>query len=649
MEKIDGMSRDLELEAREKLKSVFPDCFAEGKLDIDKLLNICGEYIDDDFEKYEFKWKGKNDCLKLAQRRSAGTLRPCREESVDWENTENLYIEGDNLEVLKILQSSYYRKVKMIYIDPPYNTGNDFVYEDDYKDPIEKYKEVTSQTTKSNPETMGRFHTNWLNMMYPRLRLAANLLRDDGVIFISIDDNEVDNLKKLCNEVFGEENFVGNIIIKSNPRGSMSVSQLAQQHEYLIVYAKNLQICQIIGHDLTEEMTNEYKYEDGCGKYRLLGLRQRGGFWRRRERPLLYYPIYVNTTNGEVSLVENEQYNYKALPYQPTTGEDGTWRWSKEKFINEREKVLAKQIKRNGNDDWDIFTKDYLENTLGEVRKTKVKSMWDDKDMNYQNGTTEVKNIFNNSTPFNFPKPVELIKKIVSMVGIDYDDIILDFFSGSATTAHAVMQLNAEDGGNRRYICVQLPELCGEKSEAYKAGYKNICEIGKERIRRAGNKILAEWKEKQSQMEIGETESPVPPDVGFKVFKLDTSNISAWDGYAVRNEGKEGLQKRIDEFLEGVKPGRTRLDVVYEIILKTGFPLTAKVETIDINGREVYSIDNETILICLFENVGFEDVEEMAQYAPAHIVFGEKCFADTSAVKNAKEALRDTGIDIKFF
>ena len=255
-----------------------------------------------------------------------------------------------------------------------------------------------------------------------------------------------------------------------------------------------------------------------------------------------------------------------------------------------------------------------------------------------------------NQLGFDFPKPVDYIKQLISMCSnSNSGDLILDFFSGSATTAHAVMQLNAEDGGNRRYICVQLPELCGEKSEAYKAGYKNICEIGKERIRRAGNKILAEWKEKQSQMEIGGNESPVPPDVGFKVFKLDTSNISAWDGYAVRNEGKEGLQKRIDEFLEGVKPGRTQLDVVYEIILKTGFPLTAKVETIDINGREVYSIDNETILICLFEDVGFEDVEEMAQYAPAHIVFGEKCFADTSAVKNAKEALRDTGIDIKFF
>ncbi len=239
MEKIDGMSRDLELEAREKLKSVFPDCFAEGKLDIDKLLNICGEYIDDDFEKYEFKWKGKNDCLKLAQRRSAGTLRPCREESVDWENTENLYIEGDNLEVLKILQSSYYRKVKMIYIDPPYNTGNDFVYEDDYKDPIEKYKEVTSQTTKSNPETMGRFHTNWLNMMYPRLRLAANLLRDDGVIFISIDDNEQSNLRKLCDEVFGEENLVSQIIWQKKYTRANDARWFSDNHDFILCYAKS--------------------------------------------------------------------------------------------------------------------------------------------------------------------------------------------------------------------------------------------------------------------------------------------------------------------------------------------------------------------------------------------------------------------------
>ena len=632
MEKIDGMSRDLELEAREKLKSVFPDCFAEGKLDIDKLLNICGEYIDDDFEKYEFKWKGKNDCLKLAQRRSAGTLRPCREESVDWENTENLYIEGDNLEVLKILQSSYYRKVKMIYIDPPYNTGNDFVYEDDYKDPIERYKEVTSQTTKSNPETMGRFHTNWLNMMYPRLRLAANLLRDDGVIFISIDDNEVHNLRKLCDEVFGEENFRNIIIIRRGAKNLQAqfetIDRLNSGFEFILMYSKNI-------NTRFNKVYSEYSDGESVGTW--------NNHWRGTDRPTMRYDIYG------------------IIP------EKGQWRWSKERsyaaienYNNmlkelgtdmptqlEIDEWYTDQLKSKGLNKVDLLrlgSTGKPEHYIAPSNRKLLNDLWDDLKPNGSIYTTRLfgENIFSN------PKSVDLIRRLIGFIADD-NDIILDFFSGSATTAHAVMQLNAEDGGNRRYICVQLPELCGEKSEAYKAGYKNICEIGKERIRRAGNKILAGWKEKQSQMEIGENESTVPPDVGFKVFKLDTSNISAWDGYAVRNEGKEGLQKRIDEFLEGVKPGRTRLDVVYEIILKTGFPLTAKVETIDINGREVYSIDNETILICLFENVGFEDVEEMAQYAPAHIVFGEKCFADTSAVKNAKEALRDTGIDIKFF
>ena len=626
------MSRDLELEAREKLKSVFPDCFAEGKLDIDKLLNICGEYIDDDFEKYEFKWKGKNDCLKLAQRRSAGTLRPCREESVDWENTENLYIEGDNLEVLKILQSSYYRKVKMIYIDPPYNTGNDFVYEDDYKDPIERYKEVTSQTTKSNPETMGRFHTNWLNMMYPRLRLAANLLRDDGVIFISIDDNEVHNLRKLCDEVFGEENFRNIIIIRRGAKNLQAqfetIDRLNSGFEFILMYSKNI-------NTRFNKVYSEYSDGESVGTW--------NNHWRGTDRPTMRYDIYG------------------IIP------EKGQWRWSKERsyaaienYNNmlkelgtdmptqlEIDEWYTDQLKSKGLNKVDLLrlgSTGKPEHYIAPSNRKLLNDLWDDLKPNGSIYTTRLfgENIFSN------PKSVDLIRRLIGFIADD-NDIILDFFSGSATTAHAVMQLNAEDGGNRRYICVQLPELCGEKSEAYKAGYKNICEIGKERIRRAGNKILAGWKEKQSQMEIGENESTVPPDVGFKVFKLDTSNISAWDGYAVRNEGKEGLQKRIDEFLEGVKPGRTRLDVVYEIILKTGFPLTAKVETIDINGREVYSIDNETILICLFENVGFEDVEEMAQYAPAHIVFGEKCFADTSAVKNAKEALRDTGIDIKFF
>ena len=238
--KLDGKSLDIEEKAKERLKTVFPECFNEGKLDINKLLSLCGEYIDNDFEKYKFEWKGKSECYRIAGKRSTGTLRPCPKESVDFENTNNLYIEGDNLEVLKLLQTAYYRKVKMIYIDPPYNTGNDFVYEDDFKDPLAKYKEITSQTTKSNPETMGRYHTNWLNMMYPRLRLAANLLRDDGVIFISIDDNEVDNLKKLCNEVLGEENFVAQITLLCNPKGRSQDMYVANCHEYILSYSKTL-------------------------------------------------------------------------------------------------------------------------------------------------------------------------------------------------------------------------------------------------------------------------------------------------------------------------------------------------------------------------------------------------------------------------
>ena len=253
---MDGLSMNIEQTNLDKLRSVFPECFSEGKLDIDKLLSLCGEYIDNDFEKYKFEWKGKADCLRLAQKRSTGTLRPCPEESVDWDTTQNLYIEGDNLEVLKLLQTAYYRKVKMIYIDPPYNTGNDFVYADDFADPMARYKEVTQQTTKSNPETMGRYHTNWLNMMYPRLRLAANLLRDDGVIFISIDDNEVTNLRKVCDEVFGEENFIGTILWKKKTNGN-NMGFIPPVHDYLLVYARSILDIKDIGYDVTEEYINK--------------------------------------------------------------------------------------------------------------------------------------------------------------------------------------------------------------------------------------------------------------------------------------------------------------------------------------------------------------------------------------------------------
>ena len=637
MDIMDGMSLNIEQTNKEKLQAVFPECFSEGVIDIDKLLSLCGEYITNDFEKYKFEWKGKSECLQLAQKRSTGTLRPIKDESVNFDTTQNVYIKGDNLEVLKLLQTAYYRKVKMIYIDPPYNTGNDFVYEDDFADPMSKYKEVTQQTTKSNPETMGRFHTNWLNMMYPRLQLAANLLTDDGVIFISIDDNELFNLKKVCDEVFGEENFVGTIIIKSNPRGSMSVSQLAQQHEYLVIYAKSIVSSNIIGHELSEDMTSEYKYEDEKGKYRLLGLRQRGGFWRRTERPLLYYPIYVNTSNGELSLIQDENYTYKVVPYQPSSGEDGTWRWSKEKFENEKCDLIGKAIKRNGEDDWDIFQKDYIGKYGTETRRTKAKSLWDDKELNYQNGTIEIKNLFESGNVFPFPKPTSVIEKALSMIGIDENDIILDFFSGSATTEHAVMKLNAEDGGNRKFICVQLPELTDENSEAYKAGYKTICDIGMERIRRAGQKILSENENADSL------------DIGFKVFELDTSNLKTWDSTLTLDDyAQEEIIERMENILSRVKADRNSLDMVYEIMLKIGKPLTDTVEAFEINGKTAYSIGEDgNLIICLAKDVTPEYLEKLCELKPSKLVVGKDGLYSDSAMSNALYICQDRNIELK--
>ena len=638
--KLDGLSMNLEKANMEKLKAVFPECFSEGRLDIDKLLSLCGEYIDNDFEKYKFEWKGKAECLRLAQKRSTGTLRPCRDESVNFDDTQNIYIEGDNLEVLKLLQTAYYNKIKMIYIDPPYNTGNDFVYEDDFADPMARYKEITQQTTKSNPETMGRFHTNWLNMMYPRLRLAANLLTDDGVIFISIDDNEIYNLKKICDEVFGEENFIGNIIIKSNPRGSMSAAEIAGLHEYLVLYAKNRESVNIIGHTLSNDMTSEYKYSDETGAYRLLGLRMRGGFWRRTERPNLYFPIYVNPENGKISLCETPEYCKTAVPVQPSTNEDGTWRWSKEKVYANTDQLIGKTVIRNGEEVWDIYQKDYL--NRGEVRRTKAKSIWEESEINYQNGTTEIKTLLGNSGIFDYSKPVFLLEQAMKMIDMNDGDVILDFFSGSATTAHAVMKLNAEDGGNRRFICVQLPELCDEKSVAYKSEYNNICEIGKERIRRAGKKLL----EESTQVKLDDEEKK-PLDVGFKVFKLDTSNLKTWDNTPIKDTQIDLFYQRMNDMIDSIKDDRTDMDVVYEVMLKMGVPLDVPVQYIEVNDKIVYIVGDFLLMIALYDDIAAEDIDAMAAYAPAKIICAEQGFKDDSALSNAHYILRDKQIELK--
>ncbi len=637
MEKLDGMSMDMEQTEKEKLRTLFPQCFVEDRLDIDKLLTMCGEYIDDDFEKYEFKWKGKRDCLKLAQMRSTATLRPCPEESVNFDTTKNLYIEGDNLEVLKLLQKAYFRRVKMIYIDPPYNTGNDFVYEDDFTDTLARYTEVTSQTTKSNPETMGRFHTAWLNMIYPRLRLAANLLRDDGVIFISIDDHEVHNLRKVCDEVFGEENFISIVSVTSNPRGRQSDTFLATVNDFLLIYCKERDKCQLNGAQLTDEQKAEYKYQDANGNYyRLLGLRQRGAASKRSERPEMYFPIYVDKDTKRISLEDNGK-SFEVFP-KKSDGSDGRWSWGKNKCKVDNQLLVARLIEKRN--EYDIFFIDYL--VRGDTERTrKFKTIWDEKDYNNQYGTQEVKKLLKGDY-MSYPKSSRFVGDICQ-VGSNPGDIVLDFFSGSATTAQAVMDLNKQDGGNRQFIMVQLPERLPEQTDVREAGYKTICDLGKERIRCAGTQLL----ETSGQGVLGQTTRPL--DIGFKVFKLDSSNLKTWDSSHIPAEEQKTLLGRLNDMIERVKPDRTDMDMIYEVMLKLGVPLDFPVAKLDLNDATAYSIGEDCLLlVCLEPGLGVETLEQLADYAPAKMILAETSFDDDSGMSNAYYTLRDRGIEFKF-
>lgn len=636
---MDGLSMDLEKKNMEKLRSAFPECFAEGKLDIDKLLALCGEYISNDFEKYKFEWKGKAECLKLAQKRSNGTLRPCPEESVNWETAQNLYIEGDNLEVLKLLQTTYYRKVKMIYIDPPYNTGNDFVYADDFADPIARYREVTQQTTKSNPETMGRYHTNWLNMMYPRLRLAANLLRDDGVIFISIDDNEVTNLRRLCDEVFGEENFVAQIVWQKRTSPDARTA-FSTGHEYIVSYCKDMSGIDsvVFPLPLSEEDKSHFNNPDNDPK----GPWVSSDFTAPGYRPNQMYSI---TTPSGVVVQPPAGRCWKNLEevYLQYLKEGRLWFGADGKGVPRQKTYL---FERNGKIGW---------------------TWWPNSEVGHnQEATQELRNLLDVQV-FDFPKPVRLLKRVVALASKE-DDIILDFFSGSGTMAHAVMQQNAEDGGNRQFIMVQIPELCDDNSPAFKAGYRNICEIGKERIRRAGKKIIEEKAHlrkayDEGAFESGEaiamfTESPEAKeyqkieegllDIGFRVFKLDTSNLKTWDATPIENEQMELLYDRMNSMVQRVKPDRSDLDMVCEIMLKLGVPLTYTVSKIEVNGKTAYTVGEDSLLlICLSADVQPEDVEAMAEYAPAKVIISRESFANDTAMANAYYILRDKEIELK--
>lgn len=633
-EKLDGLSMDLENANMEKLKSVFPECFSEGKLDIDKLLSLCGEYIDNDFEKYKFEWKGKSECLRLAQKRSTGTLRPCKEKSVNFDDTQNVYIEGDNLEVLKLLQTAYFNKIKMIYIDPPYNTGNDFVYEDDFADPMARYKEVTQQTTKSNPETMGRYHTNWLNMMYPRLRLAANLLTDDGVIFISIDDNEVFNLKKVCDEVFGEENFVASIIWEKKYAPANDAKWLSDVHDNILLYAKNKDEWHPKLLPRGEEQNSRYTNRDNDPR----------GAWKAADMTVKSYSsaydYEITTPSGRV--------------VRPAQGR--CWNTSKENF----EKLVEDNRIWFGEDGNNVPA---VKKFLTEVKDGVVPvTIWKYSDVGHnQEGRQEVKKLFDNRGLFDGPKPVKLLNRILEIANIGENDYILDFFSGSGSTAHAVMQLNAEDGGNRKFICVQLPELCDEKSEAYKAGYKTICEIGEERIRRAGMEIMRRVTSGVGNLKGEGWGCGMPSsenewsyaikniiDVGFKVFRLDTSNLKFWDSTPIMGDNQlEMFTERMNSMIDSIKDDRTDMDVLYEIMLKMGVPLDTAVQYIEIDGKIVYIVGDFLLMIALYNDITAEDIDAMAAYAPAKIVCAEQGFKDDTALSNAHYILRDKQIELK--
>lgn len=620
--KMDGLSMDIETTNKEKLQMVFPECFVEGRLDIDKLLSLCGEYITDDYEKYEFKWKGKSDCLRLAQKRSTGTLRPCPEESVNFDITQNLYIEGDNLEVLKLLQKSYFRKVKMIYIDPPYNTGNDFVYEDDFADPLARYKEITEQTTKSNPETMGRYHTNWLNMMYPRLRLASNLLKDDGVIFISIDDGEQANMRKLCDEVFGEENFIAQIIWQKVYSPRMDVQGFSTSHDYVLCYVKSN--IEGIRQEAFSQNSAQFNFVDPQNgkKYRRRSIRKEGSASLRSDRPNSWFAL-VAPDGSEV------------YPYKPD-GTEGRWRWDINTYKTKEQQGLVEWVKtENG---WQAYAKQYLETDAVKPPET----LWLHQEVGHNHSAAEELKKLLNGKLFDSPKPKELILKMLKIATYsDNDDIILDFFSGSATTAHAVMQLNAEDGGNRHFIMVQLPEVCSENTEAAKAGYKNICEIGKERIRRAGKKIM---ENEDGQYTLDGTRMAV--DVGFKVFKLDSSNLKVWDDTPITDDVNV-LLNRMAGHVDGLKPDRSDKDLIYEILLKMGYPLTVDFSVDKVSEVTVYKVSNGDMLICLQSGITAEHIEKLAEQKPKKIVISESALIDDSAMSNAYYLLENRSIELK--
>lgn len=604
MDKLQMMSMDKVQANIEKIKALFPNAVTEvlrnGKptlaVDFDVLKQEMSDIlIDDKEERYQFTWPDKKKSILLANSPISATLRPYKEESVDFDTTENLYIEGDNLDVLKLLQETYLGKVKMIYIDPPYNTGNDFVYNDDFAENAAEYLASSGQYDEQgnrlvqNTESNGRFHTDWLNMIYPRLKIAKDLLADDGVIFISIDDCEIDNLKKICNEIFSACNHVATILREAIKGGSQS-KNIRNVHDYVVCYAKNIDLIDFTG---IEVEGIELNLEDEYGKYaRGRELNKWGAGSRREDAPSLFYPI--PGPNGEdVYPIRND-------------GSEGRWRLGKQKMF-ELLKAGNAIFEPRGDGTYIVYQK-----IRDDSPKIKQFTTWFSESYINAKGTEEVKGLFQQTTAiFDFSKPSNLIKDLILMSN-STEGIILDFFSGSATTAHAVMQLNAEDGGRRKFICIQLPEVCDEKSEAYKAGYKTICEIGKERIRRAGAKI----KEENGLSAQG-------LDVGFRVLKLDSSNMKE-----VYYRPEQYQQTLLDNLADNIKADRTPLDLLFQVMLDLGKPLSAKIEEKEIAGKRVFIVNDDDLIACFDDDVTSDVVKTIAEMKPLYAVFRDSSLAD---------------------
>ena len=647
MDKLRMESPDLTSGNIEKIAALFPNCVTEmldeehstpekkaykRAVNFELLKQMLSPDVVDGDEAYEFTWVGKKAAIVEANKPIRKTLRPCKEESKDWDTTENLYIEGDNLEVLKLLQESYLGKVKMIYIDPPYNTGNDFVYVDDFMRSQEEenaqmgmYDEDENRLFK-NTDTNGRFHSDWCSMIYSRLMLARNLLTDDGVIFISIDDNEVSNLKKICDEVFGAHNYLNQFAWVSNITGrQISGCGAAKTYESVLVYCKNIASSYSLNVDISfakEKMPDSYK-----GFNKDIRTDSRGSFaigdtlynhnrkFNEETRPNLVFSIFYNPQTEEITTGDIGEVKPGFVELPPHSNGDGThkyhaWRWSKQKIANESYDLIVLPTSRDG---YEIYTR------IREFEKTLLKDII----TNISNGDSEVQKLFDGKKYFDYPKSVDLLRTFIGAIN-DTNAIVMDFFSGSATTAHAVMQLNAEDGGHRKFIMVQLPEKCDEQSEAYKAGYKNICEIGKERIRRAGDKI--------------KSESPMTTqdlDIGFRVLKLDDTNMK--DVYYAPDDYNQGMLAALES---NIKDDRTDLDLLFGCLIDWGLPLSLPYKSEQLGGCTVHTYNDGDLIACFDANIPESVVKEIAQRKPLRAVFRDSGFASSPAKINVFEIFK---------